>query len=1084
MDNILINLTADPAGLQPGIDGLVQMEVVDKELGEQVKKTGAIMDARNKAVSDGMTKSASSIEKLSNSFKGLDKNIVGGAYAKTLQQLQKEIEGTTDEFKQLALAVEFAKKKQTEFKPNSAEWKELQAQIAASEQLLNAFGNEEETTEKKTISLKAELRQLKQEIAAGLEASGGKMTPQIQEMIDRAGELDDSLKDINTTIANVGSDTRNLDGLISLASGGIGVFSAFQGAIALTGQQSEDFEFALVKLNGAMALLNGLQQVQNVLQKESAASQLIANAQKRIGLLVTQLETAAESKNIVVRYAAVGAQKALNAVMAASPAGILLLAIGAIAGAMLFFSSSSKKATVDLDELNRSMEDAIQRSNELRKAVTAAGNSELDNLNRLIEQRRAAGASENELLNLQVRASDKRKELAAQRISIAGDPVQFQKDLAAFEAGTKQQLDDLNQLSTDIGKLNFDIQNASTEKQQKELKKQKENLQSQFSFQKALYDDNATSINEYYSSINDAAVSSADLTKKVAEDSLKSATAFAEARALLAKQGTRDELAAQTAAVRARQVEDLANVNLTQGERVKINAAAEKQIADLRFDFEKRALEDAKRGIDSRVLKAKEGSREELDFRLQSLLSAQAIELKDKELTENKKLEIEARFAKERQELLRAFNRKVAEDTINSRISELTAQNAALELSTDGATNAQLLANKQQLIDEEAALEVISITETEKNEELRRVKIQAVYAKALADKVTLERNKQKAEIDSNAEFAKTTTDIELSKLNASIQRLTGYSKERKRLEDERHSVILSQIHREDLANQELLANKLISEEQYVEKSLELEKRHSDEAIAEKERAEARKLAVVQAAQQAAVTLLTFSFDVAKKGYATEEEKVKELYETKRITETEYNNRLKVIRRKQAQDEKAQALFTMLINQGPTLIKGFQTGGIAGIAAALTLFFSLLSTLQGTDVPQFYKGTKKAPRGYKWVGEKGPELTYDGGGYAIIPHEKSVQFAASGYADSKIAKEFNLPTPALYSNMTMPELPEYVQNISHSNSTQIDYDKLGEVIAQKLADNPQHSLHFDEDGFHLSVKKGNDQINYTNKKLNA
>jgi hypothetical protein len=62
------------------------------------------------------------------------------------------------------------------------------------------------------------------------------------------------------------------------------------------------------------------------------------------------------------------------------------------------------------------------------------------------------------------------------------------------------------------------------------------------------------------------------------------------------------------------------------------------------------------------------------------------------------------------------------------------------------------------------------------------------------------------------------------------------------------------------------------------------------------------------------------------------------------------------------------------------------------------------------------------------------------------------------------------------------MPEYVQNVTNQSSVNIDYDKLGDVFAQKLAENPQHILSFDENGFHYAVRKGNDLTNYVNKKL--
>jgi predicted nucleic acid-binding Zn-ribbon protein len=1086
VENILINLTSDPSGLQPGIDGLVQMQVVDKELGDQVKKTNDDIVKGNKATSDSLSKTSTTLDKLVTSFKGLDKSVVGGAYNKTLKELQKQIEGTSDEFKQLALAVDFAKKKQQEFKPNTPEWQQLQEQIEAATTILAVFGQEQGDTEKKAVSLRAQLRGLKEDIAAALEKTNGKITPEIQVMIDKAGELDDTMKDINTTVSNVGSDTRNLDGLISLASGGIGVFSAFQGIIGLTNSESKEFEQSLVKLNSAMALLQGLQQIQNILQKESAASQLIANAQRKISVLTTQLETAAESKNTVVRYGAIGAQKVLNAVMAANPGTILLATIGAIAGAFLIFSNNSKKAKVELDDLNRSMEDSIRRGEELTQAFSATGRTDLDNLKNYIDQRRAAGASETELLNLQLQAAQKREELAKKPLALAGDsPEETKKKFEAFEKATNDQLDQLLTISSTIDDINDKIRSGGTEAEVEALKKSKETAQSQYSLTKLQYDQNSAIVKEYYQSTNDLQVATSDLQKHLADSSLKSATAYAEARVLLAKEGSKNELNAHISAIRARENEELANVNLTQGERVKIVADADKQIANLRFEYEKKALQDAKLGIDARTLKAKEGSKEELDLKLQSLQAGREIELKDKELTDNKKLEIEARYQKERQDLIRAYNKKVAEDAISGRIAELNAQNAALQLSLDATTNSQLLANKQQLIDEEAALEVLSIQESEKNEELRRLKVKAIYAKALADKQQLEKDKQKAEIDSLLTDQNSFLDREIARSQRILQNEKSTTKQRKEAQDEIFNYQQDKLSEAFNANETAHRLYLTSDEEYRNKKRELNTQQDALDVQREEAHQAQLLRTRELAQQSAISLMDSAFSIAQKGYNAEEERVKKLYDSKKISELEYNNQLKDIRRKQDKDAKAQALFTMLINQGPTLLKGFQQGGFAGIAAAFTLFFALLGSLQGTEAPAYKEGE---------ILIKGPGTETSDSIPARLSKNESVIKASMSKKHEGALRAINedryIPylmqyeLPKLYQNMTMPEMPEYVQNVSNHSHAEIDYEKLGDVFAQKLAENPQHILSFDEDGFHYAVRKGNDVTNYINKKLST
>jgi hypothetical protein len=65
------------------------------------------------------------------------------------------------------------------------------------------------------------------------------------------------------------------------------------------------------------------------------------------------------------------------------------------------------------------------------------------------------------------------------------------------------------------------------------------------------------------------------------------------------------------------------------------------------------------------------------------------------------------------------------------------------------------------------------------------------------------------------------------------------------------------------------------------------------------------------------------------------------------------------------------------------------------------------------------------------------------------------------------------------------MPDYVQTITHNvTEEKIDYEKLGEVLAQKLAENPQAHLSLDEEGFKFSIRKGLSETEYKNKKISS
>lgn len=167
-----------------------------------------------------------------------------------------------------------------------------------------------------TKSLKTQLKELKAELASG-NLSG----KEFDEAAERAGKLQDSIADVNQRVKNLASDTGKLDGFIDIATGITGGFAAAQGAMALFGNENEDVQKQLVKIQGAVALLNGVQQVANTLNKDSAAmTQLQA---VRLKVL-----TATQTAYTFVVGASTGAMKVFRLALAATGIGALVVGVG------------------------------------------------------------------------------------------------------------------------------------------------------------------------------------------------------------------------------------------------------------------------------------------------------------------------------------------------------------------------------------------------------------------------------------------------------------------------------------------------------------------------------------------------------------------------------------------------------------------------------------------------------------------------------------------------------------------------------------------------------------------------------------
>lgn len=116
--------------------------------------------------------------------------------------------------------------------------------------------------------------------------AGTKEFTELEKRIDslrkKAGELKDAMQDAGEQIRATGSDTAGLDKAIRVVGSASAAFQVFEGAATLAGKGSEDLQKALVRLNGVMAITQGLQQIQNELVRDDSVFKGIAAGATRI----------------------------------------------------------------------------------------------------------------------------------------------------------------------------------------------------------------------------------------------------------------------------------------------------------------------------------------------------------------------------------------------------------------------------------------------------------------------------------------------------------------------------------------------------------------------------------------------------------------------------------------------------------------------------------------------------------------------------------------------------------------------------------------------------------------------------------
>jgi hypothetical protein len=170
-----------------------------------------------------------------------------------------------------------------------------------------------DSTAQGTTSAKQRLREL-QKTLIDMSLAGQEGTKAFKEMEREAGKLKDQIGDTSQRIKTLASDTVRIDTVVSAVQGITAGFQIAQGAAALFGSENEDLQKSLLKVQGAMALATGVQQVANLLNKDS--------------ILITQGQAAAQALYATAVGASTGAMKAFRIALLATGIGAAIAAVG------------------------------------------------------------------------------------------------------------------------------------------------------------------------------------------------------------------------------------------------------------------------------------------------------------------------------------------------------------------------------------------------------------------------------------------------------------------------------------------------------------------------------------------------------------------------------------------------------------------------------------------------------------------------------------------------------------------------------------------------------------------------------------
>ena len=225
-----------------------------------------------------------------------------------------------------------------------------------------------EQIEKSSMPVKREIKAIT-DLMAKMNAEGMSNDLDVyKQMAARAGELTDALGDARQAARLLSSDTANLDAGIQAFSGLAAAATTFTGVLGLLGIENENTEQAILKVQSALAVLNGVQEIANVLNKDSILMLKLKQIQMAISTATTTANTGATALNTAATAANTMALKAWNVAKAIGKAligdwtGLLIVGAGALATYAI--------ATSDSTDKNKEQNESIKEQEEAQKALT------------------------------------------------------------------------------------------------------------------------------------------------------------------------------------------------------------------------------------------------------------------------------------------------------------------------------------------------------------------------------------------------------------------------------------------------------------------------------------------------------------------------------------------------------------------------------------------------------------------------------------------------------------------------------------------------------------------------------------------
>lgn len=194
-------------------------------------------------------------------------------------------------------------------------------------------------------SLEEQLNETKKELL-DLAAAGKQNTKEFQDLSAKAGSLKRDIEGVEQAI-----DRYSKAGSAGLAAVGqaaqlmAGGFAIAQGAAALFGDENEDLQKTMMKVQASIALVTGVQQVAELLNRNS--------------VITTKAMTLAQNLYSAAVGTSTGALKAFRIALVSTGIGAFVVALGLAAEAMGLFSSKTEDEVENQKDIKRALNETV-----------------------------------------------------------------------------------------------------------------------------------------------------------------------------------------------------------------------------------------------------------------------------------------------------------------------------------------------------------------------------------------------------------------------------------------------------------------------------------------------------------------------------------------------------------------------------------------------------------------------------------------------------------------------------------------------------------------------------------------------------